>query len=111
MMAYQILDDGLSVMESGSSCSLFGGGGGDLWGFGGLRAFCFPRIWSGLSVLDFGIALYPSRNCSGGSIMLSYSLTICLTLFRGTGLGFTFFHFPILGGGIGLYESLNCSGG
>ena len=25
-----ILDDGLSVMESGSSCSLFGGGGGDL---------------------------------------------------------------------------------
>ena len=35
-------------------------------------------------------------------IRLSYSSTIYLTLFRGTGLGFTFFHFPILGGGIGL---------
>ena len=32
----------------------------------------------------------------------SYSLTICLTLFRGTGLGFTFSHFPVLGGGVGL---------
>ena len=44
-------------------------------------------------------------------IRSSYSSTICLTLFRRTGLGFTFFHFPILDGGIGLYASLNCSGG
>ena len=42
--------------------------------------------------------------------MSSYSLNICLTLFRGTGLGFTFFHFPSLGGGNGSYASLNCSG-
>ena len=41
----------------------------------------------------------------------SYSSTICLTLFHGMSLGFTFFHFPILGAGIGLYASLNCSGG
>ena len=93
MMAYQILDDGLSVMESGSSCSLFGGGGGggDLWGFGGLRAFCFPRIWSGLSVLDFGIALYPSRNCSGGSIMLSYSFVEQVWVLR-----FSIFQFSVV---------------
>ena len=44
-------------------------------------------------------------------IRLLYSSTICLTLFRGMGFGFTFFHFPILGGGIGLYAALNCSGG
>ena len=31
-------------------------------------------------------------------MMSSYSLT----LFRGTGLGFTLSHFPVLGGGIGL---------
>ena len=43
--------------------------------------------------------------------MSSYSLTICLTLLHGTGLGFTLFHFPVLDGGIGLYVSLNCSGG
>ena len=40
----------------------------------------------------------------------SYLSTIYLTLFHGTGLGFTFFHFPILGGGIGFYASLNHSG-
>ena len=40
--------------------------------------------------------------------MPSYSLTICLTLLRGT--GFTLSHFPVLSGGIGLYVSLNCSG-
>ena len=34
--------------------------------------------------------------------MSSYSLTICLTLLHGTGLGFTASHFPVLGGGIGL---------
>ena len=28
----------------GSSCSFFGGGGGDLWDFGGLHAFWFSRI-------------------------------------------------------------------
>ena len=27
-----------------------------------------------------------------------------LTLFRGTGLGFTFSHFPVLGGGVGLFS-------
>ena len=43
--------------------------------------------------------------------MSSYSLTICLTLLRRTGLGFTLSHFPVLGGGIGLYPSRNCSGG
>ena len=43
--------------------------------------------------------------------MSSYSLTICLTLLRGTGLGFTLSHFPVLGSGIGLYVSLNYSGG
>ena len=87
-----ILDDDLSVMEVGSSsslnckggriepsCSFIGGGGGGLLGFGGLCAF---YIWSGLSVLGFGIGLYPSRNCSGGGmIMSSYSLTICLTIY------------------------------
>ena len=41
----------------------------------------------------------------------SYWSTICLTLFCGTGLGFMFYHFPILGGEMGLYASLNCSGG
>ena len=44
-------------------------------------------------------------------IRLSYSSTICLTLFSGMGLGFRFLHFPIPGGGIGLYASLNCSEG
>ena len=43
--------------------------------------------------------------------MSSYSLTICLTLFRGTGLDFTLSYFPVLGGGIGWYVCLNCSGG
>ena len=43
--------------------------------------------------------------------MSSYSLTICLTLFRGTGLGFKLSHFPVLGGGIGSYACLNCYGG
>ena len=38
-----------------------------------------------------------SRNPFGvGNIMSS------LTLLRGTGLGFTFSHFPVLGGGVGL---------
>ena len=32
-----------------------------------------------------------------GNIMSS------LTLFRGTGLGFTFSHFPVLDGGVGLF--------
>ena len=36
--------------------------------------------------------------------MSSYSLTICLTLLRGTGLGFTLSHFPVLGGGIGFFH-------
>ena len=89
-------------MESGSSCSLFGGDG--LIGFGSLRAFC---IWSGLSVLDFGIGLYPSLNCGGGGNMRSlYSLTICLTLLRGLGKGLLIL---VRGAGIGLYASLNCS--
>ena len=43
--------------------------------------------------------------------MPSYSLTICLTLLCGTGVGFTLSHFPVLGDGIGLYVSRNCSGG
>ena len=51
----------------------FGGCGGFLVGFGGL-----------------------SRNPFGGGNMSS------LTLFRGTGLGFTLSHFSVLGGGIGL---------
>ena len=59
----------------------------------------------------FGNGLYVSLNCSGGSIMSSYSLTICLTLLRVTGFGFTLSHFPVLGGGIGLYVSLYYSGG
>ena len=43
--------------------------------------------------------------------MSSYSLTICLTLLRGTGFSFTLSHFPVLAGGIGLYPSRNCSSG
>ena len=65
-------------------------GGGFLVGFGSLRAFC---ILSGLSVLGFGIGLYPSV---GGNMRSS------LTLLRGTGLGFTLSHFPVLGSGVGL---------
>ena len=41
-------------------------------------------------------------------IMSSYSLTICLTLLRGLGMGFLIL---VRGAGIGLYASLNCSGG
>ena len=41
--------------------------------------------------------------------MSSYSLTICLTLFRGTGLGFTFSHFPVLSGGVGLMRCATSS--
>ena len=55
--------------------------GGFLVGFGGLRAFC---ILSGLSVLGFGIGLYPSS----------------LTLLRGT-----LSHFPVLSGGVGFVGS------
>ena len=43
-------------------------------------------ILSGLSVLGFGIGLYP----------------FSLTLLHGTGLGFALSHFPVLGGGVGL---------
>ena len=43
-------------------------------------------ILSGLSVLGFGIGLYP----------------FSLTLLRGIGLGFTLSHFPVLGGEVGL---------
>ena len=53
-------------------------------GFDGLHAFC---ILSGLSVLGFGIGLYPS---GGGNMRSS------LTLLRG--LGFMLSHFPVLGG-------------
>ena len=45
--------------------------------------------WSGLSVLGFGIGLYPS---GGGNMRSS------LTLLRGTGFGLTLSHFPVLGG-------------
>ena len=45
---------------------------------------CLGVGGSGLSVLGFVIGLYPSWNCSGGGNMVS-----SLTLFRGTGLGFT----------------------
>ena len=57
-------------------------------------------------VLGGGVGLYPSRNCSGGNMMFSYSLTICLILLHGK-----LSHFPVLGFGIGLYPSRNCSGG
>ena len=69
--------------------STSGTGGGFLVGFGGLRAFC---ILSGLSVLGFGIGLYPS---GGGNMRSS------LTLLRGT-----LSHFPVLGGGVGFVGSL-----
>ena len=59
-----------------------------LVGFGGLRAFC---ILSGLTVLGFGIGLYPS---GGGNMRSS------LTLLHGT-----FSHFPVLGGGVGFVGS------
>ena len=39
----------------------------------------------------------------GGNIMSS------LTLFHGTGLGFTFSHFPVLGGGVGLMRCATSS--
>ena len=38
-----------------------------------------------------------SRNPFGGCNIMS-----SLTLFRGTGLGFTLYHFPVIGGEIGL---------
>ena len=43
-----------------------------------------------------------SRNCFGGNTMFS------LRFFRGTGLGFTLSHFPVLCGGIGFIIS-SCS--
>ena len=53
-----------------------------------LRAFCNCVILG-----------FPS-GIGGGNIMSS------LTLFRGTGLGFTFSHFPVLGGGVGLFQKI-----
>ena len=49
-----------------------------------------------------------SRNCFGGCNMMS-----SLMLIRGTGLGFTLSHFPVLGGGVGFFHwfinnSINC---
>ena len=61
-------------MSSSKLKPSFGGRGGTLVGFGGL-----------------------SRNPFGGGNIMS-----SLTLLRGTGLGFTFSHFPVLGGGVGL---------
>ena len=61
-----------------NSCFGVGGSGGFLEGFGGL-----------------------SRNPFGGDNIMSL-----LTLFRGTGLGFTFSHFPVLGGGVGLFSKI-----
>ena len=52
-----------------------------------------------MSVLGFGIGLYPSWNFSGGGNMRSL-----LTLLHGTGLGFTLSHFPVLGGGVGSFH-------
>ena len=52
-----------------------------------------------MSVLGFGIGLYPSWSCSSGGNMKSL-----LTLLRGTGLGFTLSHFPVLGGGVGSFR-------
>ena len=52
-----------------------------------------------MSVLGFGIGLYPSWNLSGGGNMRSL-----LTLLHGTGLGFTLSHFPVLGGGVGSFH-------
>ena len=46
-----------------------------------------------MSVLGFGIGLYPS---GGGNMRSS------LTLLHGIDSGFTLFHFPVLGGGVGL---------
>ena len=59
-----------------------------LVGFSGLCAFC---ILSGLSVLGFGIGLYPS----GGGNMRSSLTLLCETLS----------HFPVLGGGVGFVGS------
>ena len=59
--------------------------------------------WSGLSVLGFGIGLYPFWNCSGGGNMMS-----SLMLFDGMGSGFMLSHFPALSYGIGLIIS-SCS--
>ena len=52
-----------------------------------------------MSILGFGIGLYPSWNFSGGGNMRSL-----LTLLHGTGLGFTLSHFPVLGGGVGSFH-------
>ena len=63
-------------MSSSKLKPSFGGSGGSLEGFGGL-----------------------SCNPFGGDNIMSL-----LTLFHGTGLGFTFTHFPVLGGGVGLFS-------
>ena len=44
--------------------------------------------------------------CSGGSLegFGVGNIMSLLILFRGTGLGFTFSHFPVLGGGVGLFS-------
>ena len=65
-------------MSSSKLKPSFGGRGGALVGFGGL-----------------------SRNPFGLVIKLCLIMS-SLTFFRGTGLGFTFSHFPVLGGGVGL---------
>ena len=52
---------------------------------------CFGVGGSGGSLEGFGGL---SQNPFGGG----------KTLFRGIGLGFTFFHFPVLGGGVGLFS-------